>query len=174
MQAPRQRRRLRIHILPEGRMELPRPPQLLHRLKVLRKGDCKMKLLLIFAVMLIAAAFLTGCAPQAQEASQPAPPKESFAPKVIFEVAPGSATEGQEAAISWMVTGDAATTPHTAVHYGPASVPNPTGPQDYPQATTFQCETTPCSIPASFSAALKIDEPGTHYYRAHAIINRES
>ncbi len=132
---------------------------------------------LLFAVMIVAAAFLAGCAPapvqETQEAAQPAPEAEKVAPQITFEASPTSAAAGQEIAISWKVSGEAAQIQHTAIHYGPQSVSNPTGPRDYPSATTFQCQTTPCSIPNTFSARLKIDTPGTYYYRAHIIIDEK-
>ncbi len=133
-----------------------------------------MKNYLILAVMLAATALLfSGCAQQPQEGISP-PVPEKAAPKVTLETAPTTATAGEEMTISWRVSGDAATTPHTAIHYGPSSVPNPTGPQDYPKATPFQCQVNNCPIPSSFSAKLKISEPGTYYYRAHAVVNGEN
>ncbi len=128
----------------------------------------------LLLIAMLAAAFLAGCAQQAEENVQPAPSAEKAAPKAIFDSAPNSATAGQEVTISWSVSGDAAITPHTAIHYGPSSVKNPTGPQDYAKATPFQCQITNCPIPSPFSAKLKIDEPGTYYYRAHAVINGEN
>lgn len=133
----------------------------------------KLKYALLF-IAIVAAALLTGCttAP-VQETAQPAP-EIIVAPQVTFEAAPSSAEAGQEATIRWSVSGDAALTPHTAIHYGTSSVPNPTGPSDYAKATPFQCQITNCPIPSPFSATLKIDEPGTYYYRAHAVINGEN
>ncbi len=137
-----------------------------------------MKHALLFIVILASAlALLAGCAPQpeeTQEPAQPPAPETTIAPRVTLEAAPTSAEAGQEVTISWRVRGEAAVTTHTATHYGTSSVPNPTGPQDYAKATPFQCQITNCPIPASFSATLKIDEPGTYHYRAHAVINGEN
>ncbi len=128
-----------------------------------------MKYALLLLAIMTAVAMLAGCAPEVRETEQAA--KEVVAPQVTFESAPDLATTGQELTMSWKISGSAATTPHTAIHYGTVSVPEPKGPQDYAKATTFQCQTTPCSIPNSFSSQLRIDEPGTYYYRAHAIID---
>lgn len=92
-------------------------------------------------------------------------------PKVTITSAPALVATDQAIPISWRIDGQSATTPHTAVHYGPKSVADPKGPSDYPFASNFFCTTKACNIPNEFSAQVKISEPGNYSFRAHVVIN---
>ncbi|MBI2133606.1 hypothetical protein HYU11_02895 [Candidatus Woesearchaeota archaeon] len=91
-------------------------------------------------------------------------------PKVVMTALPGEVDSGGIFRVSWSVEGTTASTSHTGVHFGPFSVPNPTGPGDYPKASVFLCTDKQCSLPQSFSVDIGILEPGEYYLRAHAII----
>lgn len=56
---------------------------------------------------------------------------------------------------------------HTAIHYGYTSVASPASPSDYPNGTAVLNGT----IPARFTAKVKLTQPGKVYMRAHAIID---
>ncbi|MBI5884560.1 hypothetical protein HZB89_00510, partial [archaeon] len=95
---------------------------------------------------------------------------------VILVSSPSASTAGAEFVIDWKINALPLTiTPpltitHTAVHYGPESRPNASLPSDYASASQIQCAESACSIPSSFSTSMSIAEPGTYYYRAHAVI----
>jgi plastocyanin len=91
--------------------------------------------------------------------------------QVILTTAPQAATVGDMVYIGWRVTGEQKTIPHTAVHYGPESIPDPKGPSDYPDATKYQCTQVSCPVPGFFSGYMQFNEPGTYYYRAHAVVD---
>lgn len=94
------------------------------------------------------------------------PPAQQYSVEVTGY--PTSVNAGAVFYINWKVNSvSQISIPHTAVHYGPGHVPDPKGPQDYPNASSFLSGT----IPGAFSADLKIDKAGTYYFRAHAIIN---
>jgi len=57
--------------------------------------------------------------------------------------------------------------PHTALHYDTRSVPAPKSYTDYRMAGRFMDGT----VPGTFSDSLTILEPGTYYYRAHAVVD---
>ena len=96
--------------------------------------------------------------------------KVSKDPSVTVTNAPDESYTGQQFTIAWKIDGEGSTQ-HTAVHYGPSSVSNPTAPSDYPKATEFQCQDASCNLPNSFSASLSIGTPGKYYYRAHTIVD---
>jgi hypothetical protein len=82
--------------------------------------------------------------------------------------APKIASASQTFTISWFVQSDKiATISSTAIRYGKIPKPRVLLPSDYAEKSTIYGGT----IPATFSAQLKIDAPGTYYYRAHALIN---
>ncbi|MFA5861617.1 MAG: hypothetical protein WDA16_07975 [Candidatus Thermoplasmatota archaeon] len=84
---------------------------------------------------------------------------------------PPSAKAGVPFEIEWRVdTAGAASTPHTAIHYGATAVQKSTAelkPTDYPRATTFQNG----SLPATFRATIMPTELGILYFRGHAIVD---
>lgn len=84
---------------------------------------------------------------------------------------PPAARAGVPFEIEWRVdTPGAASTPHTAIHYGAASVQKPSAelkPADYARATTFQNG----SLPATFRATVTPSETGILYLRGHAVVD---
>ena len=85
--------------------------------------------------------------------------------------APDMAEVAHSFEINWMVNNPVETdTPHTAIHYGPESQSEPLTTTSYPDLTKPEKGT----IPAEFSAALTINETGTTYFRAHAVIEGEN
>ncbi len=92
-------------------------------------------------------------------------------PRIEIVSAPMSVEAGDIFLVSWRVDSEAKTTPHMAVHYGRFSVPNPSGPDDYPSASVFLCSRQQCSLPGFFSVSLGIFDAGTYYFRAHAVID---
>ncbi len=95
----------------------------------------------------------------------------TITPTVTILSAPTTATTNQDIFIDWMINSDPGTTSHTAVHYGLYSIPNPTGPNDYPYASVYIGTNAPVKIPGEFSTTINIQDPGTYHYRAHTVIN---
>jgi len=85
--------------------------------------------------------------------------------------APKEASASQDIIISWLVeTPKIATISHTAVHFGKISRPEAKLPSDYPEKSAIFKGT----IPASFSAILRLSTSGIYYWRAHAIIEENN
>ena len=85
--------------------------------------------------------------------------------------APASVLVGKPFTITWKVDSPVQKTiAHTAIHYGPRSVPNPTAPSDYPLTPDIKSGV----IPGTFSIQFTITPTGTYYYRAHAIIDGQN
>lgn len=68
----------------------------------------------------------------------------------------------------WEIESDAELQiPHTALHYDTRSVPSPSSYTDYRLAGRFMDG----MVPGTFSDSITILEPGTYYYRAHAVVD---
>ena len=82
--------------------------------------------------------------------------------------APASVEAGQNFQVRWQVNSPVETEiPHTAVHYGPEPVSGEPTLESYPFLTVPKNGT----IPAEFEDTLLIEDAGTVYFRAHAIID---
>ena len=104
--------------------------------------------------------------PVLQPQSTPIPESTTSALIKLLE-APTEATTGS-LVIKWLIEyPKIATISHTAVHFGPTSRQSPKLPSDYPEKTTILKGT----IPATFSAELKVPLPGIYFYRAHTIVD---
>lgn len=95
----------------------------------------------------------------------------SIQPTVTILSAPLTANTNEDIYIDWVINSYPGTTSHTAIHYGSYSVPNPTGPNDYPGASKYIGADKPVNIPGEFSTTIKILQSGIYYYRAHTVIN---
>lgn len=85
--------------------------------------------------------------------------------------APESVEAGQSLQVRWQVNSPLETEiPHTAVHYGPESVSGELTLESYPFLTVPKNGT----IPAEFEDTLLLEEAGTVYFRAHAIVDEIS
>ena len=82
--------------------------------------------------------------------------------------APSSVEAGESFPVRWQVNSPVETEiPHTAVHYGPESVSGELTLESYPSLTVPKNGT----IPAEFEDSLVLEDPGTVYFRAHAIVD---
>ncbi len=85
--------------------------------------------------------------------------------------APESVEVGQSFLIRWHLNSTVETEiPHTAVHYGPEPVSGELTLESYPFLTVPENGT----IPAEFEETLVLEEAGTVYFRAHAIVDESS
>lgn len=94
-------------------------------------------------------------------------------PNVLVASAPSRVAPGAEFTVSWRVNAPAAaTTPHSAVHYGPeskADVPDAElTPAAYPSATAFHSGEVPAAFEDTLTAPTDADEL---FLRAHVIID---
>lgn len=88
--------------------------------------------------------------------------------KIIILEAPIEASASRFFTVKWYIDNNkSATTSHTAIHFGKTSKPYAKLPSDYPEKSSIQSGT----IPATFSAQLKIDIADLYYFRVHAIID---
>jgi plastocyanin len=101
-------------------------------------------------------------------------PAAAVVPTVTLTTAPTSSIAGQQVSINWHIDSDPASIRHSAVHFGPNSVPSPKGPGDYPSASQYLCTDVACSIPGDFATTIGIAKSGTYYYRAHAVIGGQN
>lgn len=120
-----------------------------------------------FLPLLALAAVLAVAGCTATPPAAPTPPIVSTS--IAVTTAPTSAVATIPVSISWAIDGPAGTTSHTAIHYGPASVPQPTGPADYPSASAYLSG----SVPGSYEAEITPAAAGTLYYRAHTIVGEQ-
>ncbi|HII03118.1 TPA: hypothetical protein HA351_16180 [Methanosarcinaceae archaeon] len=85
--------------------------------------------------------------------------------------APESVETGQSFLVRWQVNSPVETEiSHTAVHYGPEPVSGELTLESYPFLTVPKNG----SIPAEFEDSLVLEEAGTVYFRAHAIVDETS
>lgn len=104
----------------------------------------------------------------AGEAGEGAEGAESGEISVEVLEAPESAEVGQSFPVRWQVNSPVETEiPHTAIHYGPEPVSGEPTLESYPFLTIPKNGT----IPAEFEDTLLLEEAGTVYFRAHAIID---
>lgn len=87
--------------------------------------------------------------------------------KITISSYPTAVRATYDLAITWRIDGPERSIDHTAVHYGPESKPDAQLPSDYPNVSRIQKGT----IPAVYSTIMVINEPGTYYFRAHAIVD---
>lgn len=91
-------------------------------------------------------------------------------PDISIEIinAPVSAVVGKSFDVVWMVNGSVERTiSHTAIHYGHDSRVAPLTLSSYPNLTSVQLGT----IPSNFTIKMILNNAGTTYFRAHAIVN---
>lgn len=87
-----------------------------------------------------------------------------------------AARSGEQLAVIWVVSeraGDVAS--HAAIHWGTASMPGKLGPEVAPADVPYTSLTPEFAqggfpLPDDFTAHVTFPEPGTYYYRAHAIV----
>lgn len=84
---------------------------------------------------------------------------------------PDDMQTGEAVSMTWNLTGPSQEIPHTGAHYADHSVEDPQSPADYGN-TTGAVE--PAQVPDEFDADETFDEPGTYYFRAHAIVDGEN
>ena len=89
--------------------------------------------------------------------------------KIAINSFPESIAAGQYLAITWRIDGPEKAIDHTAVHYGNEPKPDAKVPSDYPKVSRIQ----PGTIPAVYSTVVIINESGTYYFRAHAIVGEK-
>lgn len=114
--------------------------------------------LLIACSLLVAP--LTGCLDQGDDGG------DGEAYSVSWESQPQDRKEGQPMEMTWRVDGPSGEIPHTGVHWANESVSDPQSPADYGN-TSGAVE--PAQVPDTFDTEVTFDEPGTYYFRAHAI-----
>lgn len=126
-----------------------------------------------YVVLLVSIIFLSGCAKQPATVPQTMP--EYSISLVDY---PSSVKVGEEFTVSWRVSSNTLTTiSHTAVHYDTASHPGNFGIDVPPNAGynslagNFISSNFSIADPETFSAKMKIDDPGKVYFRSHAIID---
>lgn len=90
--------------------------------------------------------------------------------EVTWDQEPGDRSTGEANDMSWTVDGPEFEIPHTGVHWADRSVDDPTSPADYGN-TSGAVE--PAEVPGTFETEVTIDEPGTYYFIAHAIVGDE-
>ena len=112
-------------------------------------------LLLIAAIVAVA-----GCT------SSPAAVGFANEPSITVTSSPTTAIISTPETISWSIVAPPQETTHTSIHFGPASVPNPTKPSDYPSSSAYLSG----SLPGSFSSEITPTAAGTLYLRAHVIL----
>lgn len=98
------------------------------------------------------------------------PPAPTQQPGISVDIlnAPASALVGKSFDVIWKVNSPVQKTiPHTAIHYGPDSQGEPLTLSSYPNLTTAQTGT----IPSNFSVKMILNNTGTTYFRAHAIVD---
>lgn len=140
-----------------------------------------MKIKILISTILLAV-FLFGCTqtsnygyPTAPQ--QPSQPSQQATPiAVTLLSAPTTAVSGQPITFSWRVDGPSTTIPHTSVHYDFVSHTGTFDTAMTPQASGYP-KLIPnfahgnYSIPQTFTASITVNQTGTLYYRAHAIVN---
>ncbi len=87
---------------------------------------------------------------------------------IVWDQPPEDRQAGQAIDMSWTVNGPESEIDHTAVHWANESVPDPASPADYGN-TSGAVE--PAEIPGTFQTDVTLDEPGTYYFIAHAIVD---
>ena len=122
------------------------------------------RLIALFAAFVL----LAGCAQNVQQ-----PPQPSAPPQVSISIvsAPSTAAAGSQINVSWKVASSKpASTMHTAIHYGYASVASDPAPSKYPNNSAI----LKGDLPGDFTASISAGSSGTLYYRAHVIVNDKS
>lgn len=122
--------------------------------------------LLIACSLLVAP--LTGCLDQGDDGTDDGQDGEAYS--VSWESQPQDRKAGQAMEMTWRVGGPSGEIPHTGVHWANESVSDPQSPADYGN-TSGAVE--PAQVPGTFDTEETIDEPGTYYFRAHAIAGEE-
>lgn len=87
---------------------------------------------------------------------------------VTIDNVSGLVETGETIDVTWSVgtgSGNETEIPHTAVHWGNASVADPQSPADYGNTSGAQ---EPATVPGTFTTNFTLDEPATIYLRAHA------
>lgn len=87
---------------------------------------------------------------------------------VAIDNVSGLVETGEAIDVTWSVetgSGEQTEIPHTAVHWGNASVDDPKSPADYGNNSGV---TEPATVPGTFTTNFTLDEPATIYLRAHA------
>ena len=128
---------------------------------------------LITCIAIVLSLLISGCVTETPAEVSPtaAPTTTPAASKMVAGVgvinAPDSAKVGHSFEINWKVNNPGEVEiPHTAIHYGPESQSEPLTTTSY----TYLTKPKSGKIPAEFSAGLTINETGTTYFRAHAVI----
>jgi len=99
--------------------------------------------------------------------------------KVTLMDAPKEVTANQVFTLTWRIDGPPATIHHTSIHYGTDSNPGTLGKEVKPEDTKYtdlvkDFAKGDYNIPLQFVGNTKIATAGTHYFRAHAIINDQN
>lgn len=105
---------------------------------------------------------LAGCAQDGGDGAQ--------AVEVHWVNEPQDRKTGQATSMSWELTGPEGQIQHTGIHWADHSVDDPQTPADYGNTTKA---VEPAQVPGTFDADETIDESGTYYFIAHAIVDGE-
>ena len=130
----------------------------------------------VSGIMLSQTAFLTPQINQApveqaepvQTASENMP--ESTGVSIFLTNSPSVAYVNSPIRFLWSIeSNDQVLVSHTAIHYDTKSVPSPKAYTDYAKAGRF----LEGDAPGKFSDSMTVQETGTYYYRAHAVVGGE-
>lgn len=118
----------------------------------------------IIAAVILLTVPLAGCAAPDDGGGGEAPePVE-----VAWTQQPQDMDAGQAVDVGWELTGPERHVQHTGLHWAEDSVSNPSTPADYGN-TSGAVE--PADVPGEYDTTVTIDETGTYYFRAHAIVD---
>ena len=92
-------------------------------------------------------------------------------PIIIITTGPESVLSNTNFTIGWIINNYYGNTTNTSIYYDDKSVQNPKNTLDYRFNSVYQCENNYCRLPNTFSTSIKINQPGTYYFRALSIID---
>ena len=90
---------------------------------------------------------------------------------IIITSAPAQVNVNNSFSVSWYINTSPSKITHTSIRYGTESLPNPVLPSDYPESSAVLCTGTNCNVPGPFSIQMVLENPGTYYFRAYALVN---